>query len=156
MYGTPAGYREYHTARGRTVTGDDATIQARLLVASEWLDGAYRTQWPGSKTGQQAQLDDWPRTGVVDSDGYAVASDVVPTQIIHATYEVALRSDSLNKDFTPSKYQRVSISGAIDVTYRDQSAADIQAQFPVIGQILGSLLGLYSGTSGLSGKVVRA
>lgn len=162
MYGTVAGYREYHTDRGRDVSAqtDDAVIAGKLLLASEWIDGRYGDRFMGFKVDQQAQVRDWPRVGAVDRDGYAVSSASVPYQIEWATYEVAYREmvspGVLNQDYTPSKYSRVVITGAVDVTYRDQSAIDIQAQFPIVDQVLSSLLGAYGAVSSLSGKTVRA
>lgn len=161
MYGTEAGYRAYHTARGRDVAGQlNTTVLAKLLVASEWLDGKYRDRFMGTKVGQQAQEREWPRVGVVDCDGYAVSSETVPQAIEYATYEVAYREitapGTLSRDFTASKYSKVAISGSIDVTFRDQGAGDVQTQFPIVDQILGSLLGGCSAVSALSGKVVRA
>ena len=152
MYGTVDGYEAYHLARGRTVTGSEAD----LLTASEWLDGTYRTRFPGLKVGQREQVREWPRTGVTDRYGYAVSSESVPIEIENATYEAAYRVDELNVDFTPSKYSRVSITGSLDVTYRDQSVWEVQGQFPVIDQTLEPLIGGYNAFSGLSGKIARA
>lgn len=151
-YGTVVGYEAYHLARGRTVTG---TVED-LLIASEWLDGTYSRRFMGLKVGMRDQVREWPRTGVVDRYGHVVSSDTVPVEIENATYEAAYRADSLNVDFTPSKYQRVVITGSVDVTYRDQEAWEVQGQYPTIDQILDPLIGAYNALSGLSGKVVRA
>jgi hypothetical protein len=158
-YGTAEGFLAYHTTRGTDVTEwEGGQITPKLLVASEWLDGAFRGQFQGWKAGLSAQMREWPRTGAVDYYGYAVSSATVPFQIEYATYEVALRAlkqpDILNKDAAASKYKRVAIEGAISVEYGDQSAAALQAQFPIVGQILSSLL-TGGDTSPLSSRVVR-
>lgn len=160
-YGTEAGFIAYHTDRGRDVsTYSSAEILAALLVASEWLDGSFRNRWPGYRLYDQAtQTRDWPRSWVVDGDGYPVAADAVPAAIEQATYEAAYRhladNTALLIDYTPGKYKRVSIDGAVSVDYRSLSADTIQKQFPVIGHILDGLLG-GSGVSSLSSRVVRA
>lgn len=159
-YGTPDGFLAYHTTRGTDVTEwDDAQVLPALLVASEWLDGAFRDRFQGWKVGLSAQVREWPRIGAVDYHGYNVSSAAVPIQIEYATYEAALRvlrdPKALNKDAAASKYKSVRIEGAIAVEYGDQSAGALQAQFPIIGQILGSLLDGPGMSSGVSGMVVR-
>jgi len=160
-YGTNQGFTDYHTARGRDVSAyDDGDITAARLVASEWLDGLYAMRWPGLKT-VHTQDRDWPRQGVIDREGYAVSSVTVPVQIENATYEVALRQlqspGSLTTDFTPNKYSRVSIDGAISVQYAGMGgAADAQVQLPIVGQIIASLLWWDGAGSGMMGQVVRA
>jgi len=63
------------------------TVQDQALVtATKMLD---RQEWMGSKTSDSQDLD-WPRTGVTDPEGNAVASDVVPQFILDATCELAL------------------------------------------------------------------
>lgn len=158
-YGTVAAFEAYHTARGRdTSSYSDPEMEAAKLLASEWIDAVYRSQFMGYKTGNAAQVREWPRIGAYDREGYYVTSDSVPYQIEWATYEATLKelqsAGALVIDYTPSKYQKVRIEGSIDVTYAGVSAIDIQKQFPIIDQILGSLLGHYS-TSSLSGRAVR-
>lgn len=161
MYGTVAGFRAYHTARGRDVSAydDDAVVSAALLVASEWLDATYRSSFKGLPS-VIGQADEWPRVGVYDDYGYAYPSDTVPSLIENAVYEAALRElqtpGTLTLDFTPGKYKRVSIAGSVSVDYAlPMQAADIQLQFPIIDQILSPLLG-GGNASALSGAVGRA
>lgn len=161
FYGTVAGFKAYHIARGRfdDLAYSDSAIGAALLVSSEWLDGAYRSTFYGTKTGMATQWREWPRTGVIDIYGYAVASDVAPVAIEYATYELALRQlqdpTVFNKDHTPAKYKSVSVDGAVSVVYANVGASDIQTQIPIIGQILAPLM-RYESVSSLSGKVARA
>lgn len=160
-YGTVAAFRAYHTARGRDTTAyDDTEVEAAKLITSEWIDAKYRAGWPGLKLGQREQVRDWPRTGGFDVNGDSISSESVPTEVDDATYEGTLRElqtpGALSVDYTPSKYTRVSIDGAISVAYADRSAVDVQTQFQVIDQILSPILTGYGAVSGLSGKVGRA
>lgn len=160
-YGTVEGFKAYHEARGRTtVEWDDDQIEPQLLVASEWLDDTFRDQFDGYKVSPLTQEREWPRTGVVDYYGNAVASASVPVQIERATYEAALRllADPavLAPDYTPNKYKRVKVEGAIEVDYSDASGAALRMQIPAIGQVLSSLLNWRGAVqSAVSGRVVR-
>ena len=163
FYGTAAGFRSYHTARGRAVAAysSDPVVEAALLVASEWIDGKFRTSFGGTKVGQRAQVREWPRNGAVDRDYYAIDAATVPGEAINAAYEAALRelviAGSLTVDWTPNKYKRVSVDGAVSVEYAAfDSVADIQTQFAIIEQIIAPILcGRGGNLSGLSGAITR-
>lgn len=165
FYGTIAGFRTYHGERRGEASAayqyPDEKVGPALLVASEWLDNAVRSMLhAGSyKVGAADQMREFPRTGLIDSYGYAVSSETVPTRIEYATYELAEREcaspGALTKDFTPSKYKRVSVEGAASVEYRDLSAGDVQAQFPIVWQILGPLLRRVDQSGVLSGQAIR-
>lgn len=162
-YGTAAGFREYHTLRGRDdeLEYTDARIVAALIVASEWIDAAYFTaSWPYYKTGGAAQVRRWPTIGVIDKYSYPVASDTVPVLVERATYEAALRQlqspGALVQDYTPNKYKSVNIAGSVAVVYADRGqAANIQSQFLIIDQILDPLLTGSAAVSALSGAAAR-
>lgn len=161
-YGTFAGFQAYHTARGTNVASyTEANVNVALLVASEWLDGAFGYRWPGYKVGdRQQQTRDWPRSWVQDREGYPVDAETVPTEIQNATYEAALRHlidpTALQSDYTPNRYKRVSIEGSISAEYLSLSAQEVQKQFPVIGQILAPILEGNGGVSSISSGIVRA
>lgn len=162
IYGTAAGFREYHEARGRDVSAydDDAVIDASLLVASEWLDNTHRRLFKGYKVGGREQDREWPRHSVFDHEGKAVSSDSVPPEVEYATYEATLRQlitpGSLTLDYIPNKYRSVNIQGSVSVTYAGANgSADIQTQFTIIEQILDPLLGGTGSMSVLSGASVR-
>lgn len=151
FYGSAAAYIAYHEARGRSIHPDHVDdIEKALLVASEWLDGSF--DWPGYKTDTRTdQVRDWPRSWVQDRDGYPVDHLTIPVEIEHATYEVAYRwlvdNTVLSPDFTPDKYRRVSIDGALSVDFAGLNAQTAQKQFPVLGVILRRLMGGYAGSA---------
>lgn len=161
-YGTAAGFRLYHAARGNVidVDTDDAEILADLLVASEWLDGKYRSLFDGLKVGQRAQVREFPRSGGTDINGYPIAYDSIPTEIENATYEGAYLQQTtpgaLSINWTPNKYKSVSIDGAVSATYSTfNSASEVQPQFIAIDRILAPILTGCGDTSMLSGASVR-
>lgn len=162
IYGSLAGFKTYHNERDNDIaTLDDDDILAALLRASEWIDGAFIDQFGGLKTGGRDQIREWPRTGTWDIYGYSLPSDTVPREVENAAYEAALKEavtpGSLVVDYTPGKYKRVSVDGAVSVEYAGfTSATDIQTQFTKIGQILYPILAASGGAfSSLSGSVSR-
>lgn len=162
-YGTAVDFRAYHTERG-TLSDiySDKTVNAALLLASEWIDARFRTLFDGEKIGMREQVREWPRSGAVDFHGDAVATDRVPLEVEHATYEAALvqlvTPGSLSVNYTPSQYSQVSIDGALSVTYMPYSSADqLQTQYKKIEEILSALTTRrYRANSHYSGPAVRA
>lgn len=162
-YGTWAGYQTYCTARDLDIAGQDATSFAKdSLIASEWLDAVYRSGFGGRKVDGRDQVREWPRAGAIDQYGYAILSTSVPTEIENAAYEATRRNavtpGSLSVDYTPPKYKRASVEGALAVEYAMfDSARDAQTRFTIIDQILAPILTSPSaGMSGYAGYSVRA
>jgi len=161
-YGTETGFTDYHEARGSKVPKlNSEEILAGLLVASEWLDNKYRSIYPGNKSGLREQIRDWPRYDAYDVNGDLIESGSVPVEIENATYEAALKHlctpGLLNKDYTPPKYKKVAVSGAVSVEYaRFNSVRDTQAQFSTVNQIMSNFLDFLTGDiSSLSGQATR-
>lgn len=148
-YGTLAGALAHHTARGNAAWGaaaTDALREGALLRASDWLDGTFRTRFPGWKKDGRNQLREWPRSDVVDREGWGVSADVVPREIERATYEAALRElvtpGSLSPDFVASQQIVSETVGPISTTYRanvDQN--DVRPVLHTVEDILSPLLG---------------
>jgi hypothetical protein len=162
-YGTAAGFRIYHAARDNPLpadAADDDYVEAKLLKASEWIDGRYRCGFGGLKVGQRAQIRDWPRSAAFDIFGYSIASDVVPTEVENATYEAALKEMNspgvLSVDYTPPRYKSATVVGAVSVTYNSfNGVLDLQTHFAIVDQILSPILTGMGLTSSLSGSVAR-
>jgi hypothetical protein len=160
FYGDAAGFRNYHEDRNRNVDlwDDDAEVNGALLIASEWLDGKFRTSFGGDKVEQRAQVREWPRNGAVDNRGYALIG--IPFEAVNATYEAAYRElvspGSLSVDWTPNIYKRASVDGAVSVEWANfGSVSDIQTQFAVIEQIIAPILTGSGNVSSLSGAITR-
>lgn len=165
-YGSRAGFIEYHEARAREIpaTWDNQFIDASLLVASEWIDNIYGSQFSGQKTGGFAQVREWPRLSAyatVPPSPYLFDDDAIPDRVISATYEAAWRQattpGSLQVDYTPGKYRSVSVDGAVSVDYAlFLQASDVQTQIGIIDSLLWPLLnGPNGGMSTLSGGTNR-
>lgn len=152
-------YEAYCTERGLSLTYPDDTVLAKGIVASEWLDARFREVFPGRKTNGRSQEREWPRTGASDNEGYAIDSTTVPIEVKHATYE-ALRREAatpgiLSKDYTPNKYQRAAVSGAVSVDYTNfNGAAETQIQLQIVVDILSRILD-FDDNNSLSGAACR-
>ena len=162
FYGNVAGYHAYCTARDHLHGNhQDDKVAAALIVASEWIDAVYRSGFGGLKVGQRAQLREWPRSGAVDIYLYAISSTTVPLEIENATYEAAHREienqGSLSTDYTPSKYKRASVDGAVSVEYKTfDSAAEAQTRLVIVDQILAPILTNKPQASSHAGYTIRA
>lgn len=164
-YGSADGYKTYQVAHGRVIptTLTDTEIESALLVASEWLDFRYGTAFIGTKTNGFLQEREWPRKNAVVQEypSYTFEDYEIPTQVVNATYEAALRQledkGCLSTDYTPPKYKSVSVSGAVAVEYATfDGAFSAQKQIPVVDSLLSSLLDPHAEDyADFSGKVAR-
>ena len=112
----------YHSNRGNTAWASlstDAIREQCLRKATDFMRQAYRSRWQGYKVNEDQALD-WPRYGV-EVEGYAVDSDIVPTEIKNACAELALKASSadLNPDLTQGVLSEQV--GSISVTYDKNS-----------------------------------
>jgi hypothetical protein len=162
-YGTAAGFRIYHAARDNPLpadAADDDYVTAKLLKASEWIDGRYRPGFGGLKVGGRDQVREWARSGAFDVYGYAISSDSVPTEVENATYEAALKEMNspgvLAVDWTPTRYKSAAVVGAVSVTYATfNGVLDLQTHFAIVDQILSAILCSGQMSSPLSGPTAR-
>lgn len=166
FYGSVAGFKTYHTARGNAFEDNDPSIQSALYRGSASVDGlgvkpmpdgSYMTLWPGIKTGGRQQLRAWPRDGGADNEGNEIPAGVVPVEVEQATYEMALREQvapgSTAPDYNPSglvKREKVDVLeteyfGASDVA---PGANPVRPVISVVMELLAPLLlPDYTGTS---------
>lgn len=166
FYGSAAEFRTYHASRGRTISEDwsDAAIEAALLVASEWLDNIYGDEFVGWKTDGFDQEREWPRESAA-TDTYpqkVFTTTEIPDRVEQATYEAAWRemnsTGSLNVDFTPNKYNKAAVDGAVSVEYaQNLTLNDSQVQIRVVKALIKPLLDPQkaAASSTLSGSVSR-
>ena len=166
MYGNVAEFKSYHTSRGRLISPNwsDEYITAALLVASEWIDNKYGVLFSGQKTDGFSQTREWPRqyASTNETPIHIFEETDIPQRVVDATYEATFReatkSGALNVDFTPNKYNRVSVSEAVNADYtRNQTIQDRQVQIQIISQLMRPLVdpAKQGGSNNLSGNVNR-
>ena len=143
----------YHTARGNTAwaaLATDALREAALRRATDYMRQAYRSRWQGYKVNEDQALD-WPRYDV-EVEGYAVDSDIVPTEVKNACAELALRASAA--DLNPDLTQGVAREkvGQIEVEY--DKASPQFTRYRAIDALLSPYL--KAGGGGCSMGVIRS
>ena len=94
--------KAYWDGRGTSyVSFTDDALSGAIVRASAFLGAAY--QWRGDKINGRAQTMPWPRSGVTDRDGYDVADNEVPREIIAACCEIALFEATTPGGMNPSR-----------------------------------------------------
>lgn len=89
----------HFTNYGGTWSGTDPEKEAALRRAALWMSTFI--QWNGAKACSDNLLA-WPRTGMTDCDGTAIADDTVPAQVKLAQYAAALVELQSPGALTPS------------------------------------------------------
>ncbi|MTH96415.1 DnaT-like ssDNA-binding protein [Roseibium sp. RKSG952] len=124
----------YHDAMGNAAwTGEDAAKEAAIRRATAFLSNSC--SWAGLRTRNRSQALAWPRSGVWDGEGNAIASDEIPHELVNATAEIALREleepGAMNPDFIAADaISREKVEG-MEVQYANR-AASADAYRPVI------------------------
>lgn len=148
-YGTVAEADAYFTARAIAAwTGTDAAKEAALRRAATYLDNVYRGRWKGQKVDRE-QARAWPRAWVVDTDGYSVEADTIPTVVKNAQFEAALLLlGGTTLEATIDRAVKQEQVGPLSITYMD--GATLQAQYP---QVTNWLSDLVTGGAGVRSSV---
>ncbi len=144
---------DYCDARGITLATGDA--EAALVRATAWIDNTYRARFSGSRLNGRDQALEWPRSNVYDNAGEAVDDDAVPTEIVNATCEAAIRelteAGSLAPDLDRGGQIKELGAGSVRVVYG--ANAPNTTTFQIIDGILAGLLG--ASASPFTARAVR-
>lgn len=141
-YASVATANAYATLRGLTDwTGTDAVKEAALIRATDYLEATYRNDWQGSRVSATQALS-WPRVNVM-VDGFVVGDDVVPTAVVNACIELAIRA--LTENLLDDQTQRVKREkvDVIEIEYADGS--DPAKRYPMVSRTLAPYL--FSGSN---------
>jgi len=104
----------------------EPTQDAALVEATRYLE---RFDYVGEKTDvAPTQTLKWPRTGVVDSDGEALSSSVIPDEIKEAQYETAIR---LAAD--PTLIDNINQQGSSNIKRAKADTAEVEFFAPIEG-----------------------
>ena len=153
IYANPDDAEDYFGAYGDVPAAWEAASSeeqlAASVVASRWMDQTYRGRWKGTRA-TSTQERDFPRSGMVDRDGYSMSSTTTPTAVREAMFEVALlhlqgELDSLPTSATTERIASKTISAegvSKSVTYIGGSSTSTSAQrtFPKIEAMLADVL----------------
>jgi len=145
-YASVAACTAYHAARGNAAwaaLASDTVREQALRRATGYMVQAYRSRWAGHRI-YIAQALDWPRYEVprrdLPGDAYFAyyASDAVPTEVVHACCELALRAAS--GDLMADEDQRISAVSAGSVSVTFQQGSSPRKRYPAIDGLLAPLL----------------
>jgi hypothetical protein len=141
-----------------TTSDDDGEAACRRATA--WVDATYRSRFPGYRTNRREQALEWPRAYAYDAmcPPNLIPSDEVPSEVIKATCEAAVRElaspGSLSPDYVPSQSVKQETVGPITTVFGGTGTiADVRPLLPIIDGIMATLVG--SGSSSLFGKAIR-
>ena len=153
-YTTVAFADAYHVARGNAGwAGADAVKEAALRRATAWIDGVYRSRFPGYRNEGRDQALEWPRASASDAQGWGIANDAIPAEVQQAAAEAALREvtapGSLAPDAIPAAMKILTTVGNLGWTPL-KAAAGPQDLIPVLHTIEHILGGLIASGSGVA------
>lgn len=129
----------YHSALGNAAWAAATSEQQEVALrrAAQYLDFNY--YWRGVKTAQ-TNAREWPRYDCLDKDGYAIASNVIPTEIKNAQAELGLRAlagDLLADVSGGSSVIREKVD-AIEVEY--EKGQSRQSAYTIVERLLRGLI----------------
>lgn len=91
-YASVEGFINYFADRGTDYTDlEPDAVQAALVKATDYVELRYAYRWKGRRNTVEQALS-WPRSGVRDRDGAALATDALPVRLVWAIYEYAKRA----------------------------------------------------------------
>jgi hypothetical protein len=139
-----ADFKAYCDDRG-TSYGTDEAIEQAIRRATDYVS---RLNWTGWRVNARDQALSWPRSGVTDAEGYAIANNELPIEVADATCEVAIYELSNPRAMSPSFVASQAVKseqvGEIKVEYIG-AGASAQGERPVILALSEILDGMLSG-----------
>ena len=120
--------------------------EVALIKGTDYLEATYRLAWRGFRKTATQSLS-WPRTDV-EADGFTVESGIIPSAVVSACIEAAIRASS--ETMIEDQTQRVVREkvDVIEVEYAEFS--DSQKRFPAIERLISPYLTSYSGGGGMA------
>lgn len=123
-----------------------------LRQATRWVDQTFGSRWLGQRTETARSLGiDWPRSGVIDPDGYSVSETTTPNEVRQVCAEAGLlirkgKLDSIPTDIDSSARIREKSIGAgpvrKSVVYAGAGVSESSAEnrrFPLLEKMLSRL-----------------
>jgi hypothetical protein len=150
----------YHLNMGNTAWVALSGKEEAIRRATAILNGY---SWQGRKVKSDQALD-FPRSGLVDGDGYAISSSIVPSGIEKACAEFALREavspNSMRPDFVATKAEKRVKVDVLEIEYANpaMTAAGAMPVVTIIGSLIKDYLSKTAAFGGgaVSGQSVRS
>lgn len=155
----------------------DDVIEQSVRKGTQYMVRGYRTRWKGFRT-DYSQTMPWPRTGdsnngpsnyltpsytvgVIDADGYEIASNVIPAQVKEAGYELTILSLQ-GVDLLPRLQRGGAIeskrvkAGPVETETTYATSAAVRDRFLDVEGLLDGLVNSHPGGGLVSGRIVRS
>ncbi len=141
-YGDDAAFAAFLTANGLTVPDTPAPAALRER-GSNYIDGWYGGRFPGYPTGGIEQERAWPRTDA-EAYGTAIASDVIPTRVVTASYwaayYAATRTGGLGAPYVAGQaVKRVKVEGLEKEFFEPAGGGGPASAVPIFPEVEGLL-----------------
>lgn len=140
-YGDDSGLSDWLAANGLSLPSGAPSLAVLRERGSVYLDGTYGTRFPGYPTGGIEQERAWPRTDAF-AFGNEIASDVIPTAIVNASYVAAyaeaVSPGSLSVSYTPGTTKVLTKVDKIEWDVIGDASAE-GAMIPVLSAVEGLL-----------------
>lgn len=133
------------TGQTDALSGGDPAAAA--IRATTWIEGNFRSQFPGTPVNGRDQALHFPAEDGIDANGYDIPSDEVPVEVQKATAEAALRELASAGSLSPDQAVGSSVVkrekvGSLEVEYAVADGGIPAAPwFPTIAGILAPLIG---------------
>ena len=124
--------------------------EASLRRATEYMTGAFRSRWRGSRVYATVQALDWPRSGVCVDDRF-IETDEIPVEVKRSCAELALRASTADLMTDLSQGVVSESVGPISVTYDKNSSRMVR-----YASVDAALAPYLSGSGGVMVSMVRA
>ncbi len=150
ILGSVARFTDYLAGsfqNGALIATLTATQVKQILIEATRIFN--RTPWMGAQTTAGQAPGAWPRTGVTDREGNAIASDVIPLDIEHGAYELAaiVANDADTQSTAAGDNLKRIKAGPVELekfrpTFNGRFALPVQE---LVGQYLGGGSGMFAG-----------
>lgn len=118
---------EYRTALPSSWVSADAAAKTNAAInATDWMDFTWGAEWKGNRA-TSTQTRDWPRTGVIDNDGFAVSSLTIPDAIKRVCAEAAVLFINDELDSLPARVDSAARIRSTSISADSVSDATVYA-----------------------------
>lgn len=148
-YGNLADARSYAADRGVTLSTDDPTLTAQLILACDFLE-SFADRYVGSPVSFTQSLS-WPRQGVMYDCDTAFPSNEIPPQLISAQYQLCIEQFNgidlqPTTDYSQGGYVTEEKTDVLITKYSEKIGTTQAPLMPKVMALLKTLLNSTGGT----------
>ena len=159
-YGSDIEFQAWLDSNGYVLPADAPTLAVLRQRGSTYIDAVYGPRFVGQPVTWDQELA-WPRVNAVTTYGQVIPSDVIPRQVVNASYRAAV-AEALEPgvlSFATSgsgAVKREKVEGVVDVEYFENTSETIAGRGPLFLDIEGLLSPFLEDESAISGPFIMA